>query len=215
MMSAHFWALIPVTSLILVNRLIGVAIANLMLAPVEDLVAQPGAPNLYWALTALPRPLIDLRDSLEIEQKLVENVIPELTEAELARPRSGAEWSALLSRMHAGIVKCSRVFGKNAGADSPVNILAGWDVPRLKAEVLPAAREYLKHSGKQTNLQSDAMFDDQIAALYLAGRFRELRDDFFKMSYLQVPDALPRIMAAHCRGSWPPKSGTVEPRRAR
>jgi hypothetical protein len=183
----------------LINRLIGVAIANLMLAPFEDLVAQPGAPNLYWALTALPRPLIDLRDSLEIEQKLVENLIPELTEAELARPRTGAEWSSLLSRMHEGIVKWSRVFRQNSGANSPANIPDGWDVARLKAEMLPAAREYLENSEKRPNPQIVVVFDDQTVALYLAGRYRELRDDFFKTGYLPVPDALPRIMAAEER----------------
>ena len=31
----------------LINGLIGVAITNLVLAPLEDLIAQPGAPNLY------------------------------------------------------------------------------------------------------------------------------------------------------------------------
>ena len=44
---------------------------------------------------------------------MVENLIPELTEAELARPRTDAEWTSLLSRMHEGIVKWSRTFGEN------------------------------------------------------------------------------------------------------
>ena len=91
----------------------------MMLAPCDELIAQPGAPNLYWALTTLPRPLVNLRNHLEVEQKLVENLIPELTEAELARPRTDAEWTSLLSRMHEGIVKWSRIFGENPGADSP------------------------------------------------------------------------------------------------
>src|SRR5262249_24746795 len=47
-----------------INGLIGIAIARGLIDRVEELIAQPGAPNLYWALTALPRPLIGLRDQM-------------------------------------------------------------------------------------------------------------------------------------------------------
>src|SRR5262245_57811411 len=86
----------------LINGLVGIAIATPMLDRCEELIAQPGAPNRYWALTALPRPLVGLRDQMELERKLFENLIPELRESELARPRSPAEWASLLARMHEG-----------------------------------------------------------------------------------------------------------------
>ncbi len=44
----------------LIEGLVGVAIANLMLDRVEELVAQPGAPNLYWALSDLPPCFLNL-----------------------------------------------------------------------------------------------------------------------------------------------------------
>jgi hypothetical protein len=183
----------------LINGLIGIAMSNLVLVHCDELIAQPGAPNLYWALTTLPRPLVDLRNHLEVEQNMVENLIPELTEADQGRPRSDIEWASLLSRMHEKIAKWSRTFGESQGADSPVNMLAGWDLARLKSESLPAAREYLKTSRKQTEPQLAAMSDDQIVALYLAGSFRELHDDFYKDGYLPIPEALPRIKAAEGR----------------
>lgn len=183
----------------LINGLLGIAMSNLALAHCDELIAQPGAPNIYWALTTLPRPLVNLRNHLEVEQNMVENLIPELTEAELARARTDAEWTSLLSRMHEGIVKWSRTFGENLGADSPVNLLAGWDLARLKSESLPAAKEYLKTSRKQTAGQLAAVSDDQIVAVYLAGSFRELHDDFYKTSYLPVPEAMPRFKAAEER----------------
>ncbi len=80
----------------LINGLIGIAIVTQILDQCEDLIAQPGAPNLYWALTALPRPLVGLRDQMELEAKLFENLIPELCETELAKPRTPAEWASLL-----------------------------------------------------------------------------------------------------------------------
>ncbi len=171
------------------------------------MIAQPGAPNLYWALTTLPRPLVNLRNQLEVEQKLVENLIPELTEAELARPRTNTEWTSHLSRMHERIVKWSRIYAENTKADSPLSILAGWDLARFKAETLPAARESLKTSRKQTDQQLVAMSDDQVVALYLAEAYRSLWDDLFKTCYLPPREALSqltvpedRLKAAHKPG---------------
>jgi hypothetical protein len=75
----------------LINGLIGIAGGSIMLGRCEELIAQPGATNLYWALSALPRPLLDLRHEVETEQKLCKNLIPELAEAGSDRPRSAAE----------------------------------------------------------------------------------------------------------------------------
>jgi hypothetical protein len=45
----------------LIGNLVGLAIATLATTPLEEMVQQPGCPNLYWALADLPDPLIDLR----------------------------------------------------------------------------------------------------------------------------------------------------------
>jgi hypothetical protein len=177
----------------LINGLVGIAGAHLMLARCEELIAQPGSPNLYWALTALPRPLFDLRHAVENERKLCENMIPELIEAASDRQRTAAEWSALLARMHARMVNWSRVY---ADAEDPLKSLATWNLARLKAESLPAAREYLKASRGLNDRQLAEMGDDQAVALYLTGRYRELWDEHFKASYLPMRDAIPQLAAA-------------------
>ena len=48
--------------------LVAVAISAVVSGQIEHFVQEPDAPNLYNALNALPRPLIDLSDSLEIEE---------------------------------------------------------------------------------------------------------------------------------------------------
>jgi hypothetical protein len=53
----------------LINGLVGVAISNMMLQAAQELITQPETPNLYWALSTLPSPLIDLRPGLEAEQQ--------------------------------------------------------------------------------------------------------------------------------------------------
>ena len=45
----------------LISALVGMAFAGLMENRLEEFVQQPDAPNLYWSLTDLPRPFIDLR----------------------------------------------------------------------------------------------------------------------------------------------------------
>jgi len=186
----------------LINGLIGIEIANHILAPCDDLIGQPGAPNLYWALTTLPRPLVNLRNQFEVEQKLVENLIPELAEAELARPRIDAEWASLLSRMHERIVKWSRNMLPENPADHlnhGLKILGGADLAEFKAKALAGARDSLKTSRKLTPQQLAAMSEDQIVALYLADGYRMLWDDLFKGSYLPPRVALAEIRAADNR----------------
>jgi hypothetical protein len=51
-----------------VGNLVGLAVANLTIGPLEEMLEQPGCPNLYWALTYLPRPLVSLDTGREGER---------------------------------------------------------------------------------------------------------------------------------------------------
>ncbi|QJW98335.1 hypothetical protein [Frigoriglobus tundricola] len=55
----------------LIGHLVGAALAMIALGEVEEFVQQPGAPNLFWALTDLPAPFIDLRKGVHVEKLLV------------------------------------------------------------------------------------------------------------------------------------------------
>ena len=50
------------------GNLFGVAFANLALGPLEEMLEQPGCPNLYWALTNLPNPLVSLDTGMQGER---------------------------------------------------------------------------------------------------------------------------------------------------
>jgi hypothetical protein len=52
----------------LIGDLVGIAIAYVTIAPLEEMLEQPGCPNLYWALTNLPSPLVSLERGLEGER---------------------------------------------------------------------------------------------------------------------------------------------------
>jgi hypothetical protein len=62
----------------LISDLVGVAIAHLAFTPLEEMLAQPGCPNLYWALTNLPKPLIPLDRGMEGERVMIQAELRDL-----------------------------------------------------------------------------------------------------------------------------------------
>ncbi len=66
----------------LVGNLIGIAIASMTLDAVDEMIQQPGCPNLFWALTDLPIPFIDLRTGLQGERMWILTELPGLDDRE-------------------------------------------------------------------------------------------------------------------------------------
>jgi hypothetical protein len=62
----------------LIGELVGIAIAFVAIGPLEEMLEQPGCPNLYWALTNLPSPMVTLDWGLEGERVLIESELKEL-----------------------------------------------------------------------------------------------------------------------------------------
>ena len=54
----------------LIGNLVGMAIAFVAITPLEEMLEQPGCPNLYWALTNLPNPLVSLDKGLDGERMM-------------------------------------------------------------------------------------------------------------------------------------------------
>jgi hypothetical protein len=52
----------------LIGDLVGIAVASVAIGPLDEMIQQPGCPNLFWALTDLPHPFIDLRLGLQGER---------------------------------------------------------------------------------------------------------------------------------------------------
>jgi hypothetical protein len=163
----------------LINALVGIGSAWAALERVDDLLAQPEAPNLYWSLTALPRPLIGLRKALAIESQLCERILPEMTG--LDRARTDGEWDALLARFHARLLKLAETY-KPPKPDPRMGTLAGF-----KQWVLPEAREYLRARDSKT----DRLNDSQTILLYFGGKYHDLYDDVYKAAYLPFAEARP------------------------
>jgi hypothetical protein len=65
----------------LICSLVGLAISAITAKELDLLLSQPQAPNLYWALADLPKPLIDMRKGLEGERLFLWGTFPGLLEA--------------------------------------------------------------------------------------------------------------------------------------
>jgi hypothetical protein len=61
-----------------VQHLVGVSMAAGMLGQIEGLIQAPEAPNLYWALTTLPDPLVSIRHAVQMESECLAAEVPEL-----------------------------------------------------------------------------------------------------------------------------------------
>lgn len=83
---------------IMILSLIGCADAHTTRSQVETFVQQPNAPNLYWALSELPVPLVGFRSAVEGESRLPEYSFPEIVEF-LPRPLSREEAARLSDRL--------------------------------------------------------------------------------------------------------------------
>ena len=55
----------------LIGQLVGIAIASIACNVAEEMVQQPGCPNLYWSFTDLPAPFMDLRSGFQGERVIV------------------------------------------------------------------------------------------------------------------------------------------------
>ena len=87
-----------------VADLVGLWVAHLGLGTLEEMVQQPGCPNLYWALTDLPCPLVDLRKGVQGDRTLVAADLRSLRDD---APMTEAEIETFVSRL-SGVMSFAR-----------------------------------------------------------------------------------------------------------
>lgn len=62
----------------MIQGLIAVAVGSTMIPRLEEVIVQEKAPNLYWALTSLPKPLVDFSNSFSGESGITDHLFPGL-----------------------------------------------------------------------------------------------------------------------------------------
>jgi hypothetical protein len=118
----------------LIGDLVGFAIASIAIEPLQEMLEQPGCPNLYWALTSLPSPLVPIDRGTEGERALVMVEFRELDD--------GAPMSP--DRLKGFIAHVDKVFGEPG---KPFNVRAWLDARITDAAKVATARRRLVEYG--------------------------------------------------------------------
>jgi hypothetical protein len=160
---------------ILVQTLVGIAIEAIMLSRVEEMIQLPGAPNLYWALTNLPTPLVDGRRAIRSELNILHRSFPQLREA-ARKPLSVEEMNRLVDD-----------FGKSLGqweGASPPPWATRLGLASLAIKVYPDAKKSLIAHGRPT-AEVEAMPTLQVVVVHLVEQYDEMKDEYLK--WLSLP----------------------------
>jgi hypothetical protein len=171
----------------LVSGLVGIACGNLFADCLLELIERSDAPNVYWALTVVPRPLIDLRKGYEFEHEMLELQLPEL--ADLDRSRFPQEWDAAFSRTLTSVrTELKRLAGVSKDVKPPKSGKAPGD-PANKSPDLPAARKYLAQVVGMSAAQVDAMPPAEVLLRYIVQLYHGLGDELYKCTYVSFPQS--------------------------
>ena len=177
----------------MIQMLVGIALASVFDESVERWVTRPDAPNLYWALTALPRPFIDPRPGLEGEAVLFYSLFPDLKELE-AGPVSA-------DRANVALENSFRMLRRLADEGAPVNDPFGRvGMAGYVALQAPEARKQLVALGRPA-AEVEKMPPAQVVLLRAVAVIRSLSDDQLKCFYLPYPHATKELASVRLRAN--------------
>lgn len=186
----------------LIGALVGIAVGMQALGSVEEFVAQPGAPNLYWALADLPQPFFDLRKARHGERTfLTAEVDPYLdrknpmTEAQIGvAVMKVTELLDLVAPPKEGLSKCGD------GEEQPPGKTAATYLGERAADAkqVAEARARLMPASPARDLRVEKFPPMQVILLDEVNRFEAARDDVLKwlaVPQWQLPSDIDRIDA--------------------
>jgi len=158
----------------LIESLVGEAIEGVMNRCVEDWVAEPGSPNVYWPLTNVPTPIVDFRRAMSFEYGMAYFSMPEMTEMK-AGHYSAAEWTQTWAHLQELQGAVNSLPGENNPSDWKQD-LAG---PGLGVWLYPQAKAYLVQKGTAADAVEKMPVPEALER-YFVESFDEARDEEFK-----------------------------------
>ncbi len=170
---------------------LGLSVAHLALDVLEEMIQQPDCPNLYWALTDLPAPLVDLRKGFQGERSLLAKEFQSLR-ADVVM--STEELEKAVSRL-SGIIGFARM-----QAGQPPRNLRTKLMARVKdAEKVQAIRERLLQENRLA--QSNRIQGQQSAGAFFnklleMGHSKDLIEKFSPLQLILLDEK--REFAIHC-----------------
>jgi hypothetical protein len=162
------------------------AISEIMLGAVRDFVQAPHSPNLYFALTSLPRPLIDFRRGYEVEREILYLSFPELRDLK-TRSFTQEQLQSVIDRFIKELGPLSE--GSRPMPRSRIELTA------LAIEVYPEAKQRLIQQGWSLE-RIEAMPVFQVVMIDALQTYEELRDQVLRWMYLPYSEGSARVRLA-------------------
>lgn len=170
----------------LIQSLVGMAIVNIFAQRLEQIIELPKSPNLYWSLTALPRPMFDMRKPLEGEMRSLEGTLPMLRDLDKG-PLTVEQAQKMLDQWNGSMAEFM-----GGGERFPSRfMLAG-----VVAMQHPSARKSLQAMGK-SEAEIAAMPAAQVVLLESVLKFKGMRDEMFIWCNVPYPEARQGLAKAH------------------
>jgi hypothetical protein len=156
----------------LIGDLVAIAIAYVTIGPLDEMLEQPGCPNLYWALTNLPNPLISLDKGMEGERVLLRSEFHELDDREPMTPGQIKKLIVHIAGLRMGQRK------------EEIKAVQAWIDARTKDEkqVEAARRRLVEHGIAEERLRRFPA--DQVILLDEEREFEVRRDEVVKLMNL-------------------------------
>ena len=146
----------------------GITQANLSRS-VQDWITHGDSPNLYWSLSGLPQPFIDIHQIAQWEKATIYYTFPALKDA---------SFDGNPDRWHEFLLQLSRLKSSDLSV-SPRTFKTELQTALLAAMAYPRAQKYLLSIGR-TRDQIDAMSVDQTVGIYFAEEYRRRSDEEWK-----------------------------------
>ena len=178
---------------LLICDLVGMGVTSMCNTEIVELIAQPESPNLYWALSELPRPPISIRESIRLEGSSGLRFVPVLLNAE-TEEHAPEEWARLLTKAYMDL----RGLG---GGDIPF-VNAGPTVTQAAVTgycvfAYPHAKQRLIDGGMNRR-RVEQMPVGQVIAIDASREYRRIADDLVKWYYVPFRTVHERhVLATH------------------
>ena len=169
----------------LVCSLVGMAEVGMANECMIDLISTEGSPNMYWALSELPEPIVSIRDAIRLESSLPLRMFPVLSDVQTAQ-HSKEHWNELVQEL----VKSFADIGSSISVGGPQDDFTS-------RQLFISAFALAGYTGAKKNLIDSGLDPDavekmpvlQVILLEAAKEMERMSQEMEKTYYVPYPKA--------------------------
>jgi hypothetical protein len=171
----------------LIGNLVGLAVAGQAADCLQEMIARPGCPNLFWSFADLPTPFVSIRDGLGGERVFIQVEFHKFVASN--KPMTDDEVAAAVAQIDGYI-------GLSGEKTGPLNTAAlRYAALATDAKKVDAARDRLTKTGTPADVVK-AMPKLQVMMIEDMHRYEVTRDEVFKWMNRPHPEALDGLTEA-------------------